>query len=208
MTIRLAGSTSGYTEIDCPSVGGNNTLVLPTGNGSSGQVLSTNGSGALSWAGGGKILQVVQTVKTDTFSRTSSGSDYGEITGLSVSITPSSASSKILIFASISCSVPASNRVGLRLAVNSSAITAYTGDASGSRTRAASATWASATGNDLSHLTLNYLHSPGSTSAQSYSIQGSAEGTSTFYLNRAATNVDSINVYLGASSIVAMEVAG
>jgi hypothetical protein len=49
MTLRLAGSTSGYTEIDCPSVGGNNTLVLPTGNGSSGQVLSTNGSGALSW---------------------------------------------------------------------------------------------------------------------------------------------------------------
>jgi len=155
----------------------------------------------------GAILQVVQTVKTDTFSRTSSGSDYGEITGLSVSITPSSASSKILIFASISCSVTASNRVGLRLAVNSSAITAYTGDASGSRTRAASATWASATGNDLSHLTLNYLHSPGSTSAQSYSIQGSAEGTSTFYLNRAATNVDSINVYVGASSIIAMEVA-
>jgi len=155
----------------------------------------------------GAILQVVQTVKTDTFSRTSSGSDYGEITGLSVSITPSSASSKILIFASISCSVTASNRVGLRLAVNSSAITAYTGDASGSRTRAASATWASAAGNDLSHLTLNYLHSPGSTSAQSYSIQGSAEGTSTFYLNRAATNVDSINVYVGASSIIAMEVA-
>jgi hypothetical protein len=49
MTIRLNGSTSGYTEIDAPAVAGSNTLVLPTGNGSSGQVLSTNGSGALSW---------------------------------------------------------------------------------------------------------------------------------------------------------------
>jgi hypothetical protein len=50
MTLRLNGSTSGYTEIDAPAVAGSNTLVLPTGNGSSGQVLSTNGSGTLSWA--------------------------------------------------------------------------------------------------------------------------------------------------------------
>jgi len=49
MTLRLNGSTSGYTGIDAPAVAGSNTLVLPTGNGSSGQVLSTNGSGALSW---------------------------------------------------------------------------------------------------------------------------------------------------------------
>ena len=36
MTLRLNGSTSGYTEIDAPAVAGSNTLVLPTGNGSSG----------------------------------------------------------------------------------------------------------------------------------------------------------------------------
>ncbi len=50
MTLRLNGSTSGYVEIDAPATAGSNTLVLPTGNGTSGQVLSTNGSGALSWA--------------------------------------------------------------------------------------------------------------------------------------------------------------
>jgi hypothetical protein len=50
MTLRLNGSTSGYTEIDAPAVAGSNTLVLPSGNGSNGQVLQTNGSGALSWA--------------------------------------------------------------------------------------------------------------------------------------------------------------
>jgi len=49
MTLRLNGSTSGYVEIDAPAAAGSNTLVLPTGNGSSGQVLSTNGSGTLSW---------------------------------------------------------------------------------------------------------------------------------------------------------------
>jgi hypothetical protein len=49
MSIRLNGSTSGYTEIDAPALAGSNTLTLPTGNGSSGQVLSTNGSGTLSF---------------------------------------------------------------------------------------------------------------------------------------------------------------
>ena len=50
MTLRLNGSTSGYVEIDAPATAGSNTLVLPTGNGSNGQYLQTNGSGALSWA--------------------------------------------------------------------------------------------------------------------------------------------------------------
>ena len=49
MTLRLNGSTSGYVEIEAPAAAGSNTLVLPTGNGTSGQVLSTNGSGALSF---------------------------------------------------------------------------------------------------------------------------------------------------------------
>jgi len=156
----------------------------------------------------GAVLQVVQTVKTDTFSRTSSSSDFGDITGLSVSITPTSTANKILIFASVNCSNgTAGNRLGIRLAVNGSAITAITGDASSTRTRATSATLAGVSGNDLSHLTIKYLHSPSSTSAQSYSIQGSAEGSNVFWCNRSGTNADSNSVYVGASSIIAMEVA-
>ena len=49
MTLRLNGSTSGYVEIDAPATAGSNTLVLPTGNGTSGQYLQTDGSGGLSW---------------------------------------------------------------------------------------------------------------------------------------------------------------
>ena len=60
MTLRLNGSTSGYTEIDAPAVAGSNTLVLPTGNGTSGQVLTTNGSGALSWTGMGPACSAYQ----------------------------------------------------------------------------------------------------------------------------------------------------
>jgi hypothetical protein len=39
VTLRLNGSTSGYTEIDAPAVAGSNTLVLPTGAGSAYQVV-------------------------------------------------------------------------------------------------------------------------------------------------------------------------
>ena len=49
MTIRLNGQTSGYVELEAPATAGSNTLVLPTGNGTSGQYLQTNGSGTLSW---------------------------------------------------------------------------------------------------------------------------------------------------------------
>jgi len=49
MGLRLSGSTSGYVELVAPAAAGSNTLTLPTGNGSSGQYLQTNGSGALSW---------------------------------------------------------------------------------------------------------------------------------------------------------------
>jgi hypothetical protein len=45
MSIRLNGSTSGYTEIDAPAVAGSNTIVLPSGNGSANQLLK-NGSTA------------------------------------------------------------------------------------------------------------------------------------------------------------------
>ena len=57
MTLRLNGSTSGYVEIDAPATAGSNTLVLPTGNGTNGQYLQTNGSGALSWATNPALFQ-------------------------------------------------------------------------------------------------------------------------------------------------------
>ena len=47
--LRLYGATSGYVEISAHATSASNTLTLPTGNGSSGQYLQTNGAGALSW---------------------------------------------------------------------------------------------------------------------------------------------------------------
>jgi hypothetical protein len=51
MTLRLNGSTSGYTEIDAPAVAGSNTLFLPAGNGSAYQVVRNGATaGSLEFA--------------------------------------------------------------------------------------------------------------------------------------------------------------
>jgi hypothetical protein len=51
MTLRLTGSSSGYTEIDAPAAAGSNTITLPSSNGSANQFLK-NGStaGTLGWS--------------------------------------------------------------------------------------------------------------------------------------------------------------
>jgi len=62
------------------------TFTVPAG-----VTLTNNGTNG---GGFGKVLQVVQAVKTDSFS--SSSTSYVDVTGLSASITPSSTSNKIL----------------------------------------------------------------------------------------------------------------
>lgn len=198
MTLRLNGSTSGYVELDCPAVGGSNTLVLPGGNGTSGQVLSTNGSGALSWANGGKILQVVQTVKSDAFTNTTKGS-YVAVTGLSASITPATTGSKVLIFAEVAWDGANNYPVFLHIYRNGSRITpvgnatgftpsdAYNTSQSPGDTRA----W-------YDQQTLIYLDSPATTSATTYQVYA-AKPTA------AVSNI-AINTF-GSSNITLLEVA-
>jgi hypothetical protein len=48
--LRLVGSSSGYVGLAPAASAGNTTYTLPASDGTSGQVLSTNGSGSLSWA--------------------------------------------------------------------------------------------------------------------------------------------------------------
>ena len=49
MGLRLKGQTTGYVELEAPASAADNTLTLPNGNGSSGQALTTDGSGTLSF---------------------------------------------------------------------------------------------------------------------------------------------------------------
>jgi hypothetical protein len=59
-TLRISGSSSGYVGITVAAAAGSTTYTLPSADGSSGQVLSTNGSGSLSWVsrGAGTVTSV------------------------------------------------------------------------------------------------------------------------------------------------------
>lgn len=205
-SFRLYGSTSGFTDLIAPSAAGNNALTLPTGNGSSGQVLSTNGSGALSWIGAGKILQATSTTKTDTFSTTSS--TLVDITGLSVSITPSSSSSKILIIAYINGVIDASSgSYGGRLQLVRGSTNIAQGDAAGSRQVGTGHLGGEDNWPFYQCTTITFLDSPSTTSSTTYKMQCAHTQSRTIRINAGANDTDSATYALRTvSSITAMEV--
>ena len=63
-TLRLSGSSSGYVGLAPASAAGSTTYTLPSADGSSGQFLSTNGSGTLSWSAPASGLTVNTTTIT------------------------------------------------------------------------------------------------------------------------------------------------
>ena len=77
----------------------------------------------------GKVLQVVQTTKTDTF-YSSSGETWYDVTGMSASITPSSSSNKILVQFNLG-KISGLNNNAFRITRNGSVMTAGLGDAAG-----------------------------------------------------------------------------
>ena len=177
--------------------------------GSSGQVLTSQGSSsAPQWAavpaGGITTSDVVSVTKTDIFT-TSSGS-FTDITGLSVTITPSSSSSKILILGSCQYSSSGSggSRQHIRLLRGSSAIAI--GDAAGSRQRSTFASETSGGGGNMKSAALFHLDSPSTTSATTYKFQAAALDGNSFQLNRSVADTNSSNYQRVASFITVIEV--
>ena len=150
-----------------------------------------------------RILQVVSTSKTDTFSSSTTGA-FTDITGMTVSITPSATTSKIFVTASIVASGVTAGTASryIRLVRDSTAI--GIGDTAGSRI---SATMTSLTSADTPNsMVINFLDSPATTSATTYKLQFYADA-STFYLNRGPSDPDGANGGRFASSITVMEIS-
>jgi hypothetical protein len=147
---------------------------------------------------------VVQTVKTDTFSTTSTS--FTAVTGMSASITPTSASSKILIIVdmSVSSNVDQSG-IFVRLTKGGSAL--YVGAAAGSRTLATYPRVGFGTGQFLP-LSIVYLDSPATTSSVSYEVEMARQGgAGSVHVNRNDSDTDSSVQARGASSFTVIEVA-
>lgn len=196
--VAISGNASGTgtLTIAAPNTNSNYTLTLPQ---NTGTLISTASNGQVIPKAAlptGSVLQVVSTTKTNVFSSTST--TFTDITGLSVSITPTSATSTILIsvtsnFACSAAGIPQS----FNLVRNSTNI-------------AQPSTAPTFNGTVTPYLNLfenslgwsiNFLDSPATTSATTYKVQGKTAG-GTFYVNgRGSADFASV------STITVMEIA-
>jgi hypothetical protein len=152
----------------------------------------------------GSVLQVVSTVKSDGFS-TTSGSAV-DITGLSVTITPKFATSKILITSNIYSGSGVSPYPKFTLVRNGTGI--FVGDAAGSATRqSAGANTGAAQTNQTTCATSIYLDSPATTSALTYKWQVFTFSGRFVAINTTQDTSD-LNGASVPSTITVMEIAG
>jgi hypothetical protein len=162
-------------------------------------------------ASAGKILQVMQSFKTDTYSQTSQ--TYTVITGLTATITPTFSTSKILVMAQIGCSaIVTVDSWAFAVGRGGSVVTASIADAASSRPRGTAVVQVAdntvSTQNSQWTIPIMYLDSPATTSATTYSIMGRTANGNTLYINRTQSDRDTSNYDARwTSSITLMEIA-
>jgi len=157
--------------------------------------------------GAGKVLQVVQTVKTSVFS--TSSSSYTDVTGASVSITPSSASNKILILINGEYSGGDDSFGYLKVLRDSTDLSV--GDLRGSEQRATMSASPRTAGGASNNVTrafgCNILDTPSSTSSVTYKLQLKATNSSTIVIGGSSSTSDgnrsSVPTFLTAMEIAA-----
>jgi hypothetical protein len=148
------------------------------GIGSTGNVLTVAG-GVPTWAapaGGGKVLQVVaDTTRTSTTIATTTFTD----TGLSASITPTSASSKVLVLVTQAYELfRANNTVQAGSILKRGATTVWDGDETNRYSLPSLLTNASMSSFQWSgQVVVSYLDSPATTSSTTYKMQMAVENT-------------------------------
>jgi hypothetical protein len=155
--------------------------------------------------GSGQVpVQVKQTVKTDTF--TMSSTTFADITGLSVNITPTSASNKILVIAHVNTvGTTTTSSSAIRLMRDSTAISI--GDTAGSRLRVSGGSNYGNYGVTITPDSVFFLDSPATTSSVTYKVQIQAYAA-TAYVNRSYVDSDDPVYYRTVSQITVMEISG
>jgi len=183
----------------------NNNITMSVGNN---VIANVNSSGIFFESGKkaiytGAVLQVVSALKSDTFS--TSSTSFTDITGMSVTITPTSATSKILVFINLTVGHAANHfspvnlvRNGTNIAQPTTAsdhiatLNNYAGEGSGITAGSAQPQYA-----------LSFLDSPSSTSALTYKLQIRTTGGTT-YVNTRPVSQNGTTV----STFTLMEIAG
>jgi len=158
--------------------------------------------------GGGGIIQVKQSVKTDTASASIDRNSNWVSHGLSVSITPTSSTSKILIFGQVVVGSAINDGISLSIFKAGSALTGATGDAASNRQRQTA-------GMEMDYdfacttIPFHYLDTAGGTSSITYqpALNISNSTSYTIYLNRTSGDTDAAQYIRTISVITAMEVS-
>ena len=163
-------------------------------------------SGLTKTGGFGKIIQVVSTTKTHTFSEDTANATY-TAAALAATITPSSASNKILVSVNATASMETASRIGFGIFKAGSILTSATGDADGSRTRVTSQADAYSAGRAV-FIGGEFSDTAGGTSAITYDVrlihgQGS---TKFLYLNRSSSSTNNANYLLSTSTLTLTEI--
>jgi len=171
--IRLRGATSGTTDVVAAAIAGDGVLALPSGTGT----LATTAFVDAAVAAGGKVLQVVTATHATEVSTTSTSFVTSNLTA---TITPSSATSKILVLCTTNTDLSSSTAAGF--------IAIFRGTVAG--TNIIEGTIYNSAGRLVAIQSLSILDSPNTTSAQTYTLGqkvNSGVTLSTSYANSLST---------------------
>jgi hypothetical protein len=208
-SIKAAGSGGLLIESNT----GTDVVLLGAGSGSGATFYGgVNITGALAVTGkvtsasmpAGSILQVVSTALTTTFSTASTS--FVDLTGVSATITPISASSRILVMASVSAIASSSTNCYLRLRRGSTDI--GIGTSVGSRIATTSSIIRTSETGSIQSVPLLFVDSPASVSAQTYLVRIAVASGGTAYVNSASDDSDNAARGRPISTITLLEIAG
>jgi len=205
--LKLETSSGGIYTVTGTDTSTDRTLTLPD---EAGTVLTSASSISASQLPSSSIIQCKTTTLTSTTSVTGSTSStvWYDVSGLSVTLTPTSASNTILIFVhlgAVSHSAGTSETYFLKIEVGGS--DKLLGDSAGNRTRVSSAE-VSAQASRPTNMSFHGAFTAGTTSSQTYQLQASSNNNGgTFYINRTSDDTNAFYRPRAISSMTVMEIA-
>ena len=151
----------------------------------------------------GNVIQVVSTTKTDVFSTTSTS--FIDVTGVTLSVTPASTSSKVFVSFSLNLGIVNGAGVGVRLMRDSTPIAI--GDTGLTNQKQSTTQTYGDHQTNTHNVSMEFLDSPSTTSTTVYKLQVYTS-SGTMYVNRSYGDEAQAYQARTASTITAMEVAG
>ena len=207
--VRLYGDTSGFVDLKAPDVASNVTITLPNTAGPFATETYVDAAVAAIPEIAGIGTNVVQVVKTDTFSTTSA--TLVDVPDLSATITPTSTDSRVLVICQFSMAAGADPSQGV-FVLSGGNSSAYVGDVAGSRARGAVYVRVSGVDNANAYwsqvpASIVFLDAPNTTSAVTYKLQARRLAAGTVFLGRSGEDSNATLWGRTAGSLTAIEVA-